>query len=72
MALYEHNKDKTKINSISDYLKIIDEKIETLKRINNNAIFCYRGEDRTQGTKGEIYVQTLISLLNINGLKKAC
>ena len=70
MALYEHNKDKTKINSISDYLKIIDEKIETLKRINNNAIFCYRGEDRTQGTKGEIYVHSMPNIFRPKNFDK--
>lgn len=70
MAIYEHNKDKTKINSISDYLKIIDEKIETLKRINNNAIFCYRGEDRTQGTKGEIYVHSMPNIFRPKNFDK--
>lgn len=73
MSINEHNRDKKdeiKINSISDYLAIIAEKIEILKRINNNAIFCYRGEDRTQGTKGEIYVHSMPNIFRPKNFDK--
>lgn len=73
MEINENNRDKKdeiKINSISDYLAIIDKKIDRLKCINDNVIFCYRGEDRIQGDNGELYVHSMPNIFRPTNFNK--
>ena len=71
MKINEHNRhNKVIIKSISDYLNIIEKKINKLKKINMNSLFCYRGEDRIHGDNGEVYVHSMPNIFRPTNFNK--